>query len=75
VLRPYCLYRSVLLGDLARLAARIVTDGGFRPDDAHRDAPDEEQTHPIEEVGARLRALMPFLDPVRVTPDGESRRD
>jgi hypothetical protein len=31
-LRPYCLYRRALLGDLARLAARIVTDGGFRPD-------------------------------------------
>jgi ketol-acid reductoisomerase len=25
-----------------------------------------EQNHPIEEVGARLRALMPFLDPVTV---------
>jgi hypothetical protein len=31
-LRPYCLYRRALLGDLARLAARILTDGGFRPD-------------------------------------------
>jgi ketol-acid reductoisomerase len=30
-----------------------------------------ERAHPIEEVGARLRALMPFLDPVRVTGDGE----
>lgn len=29
-----------------------------------------EQTHPIEEVGARLRELMPFLNPVRITPDG-----
>jgi len=29
-----------------------------------------EQTQPIEEVGARLRELMPFLDPVRITPDG-----
>lgn len=27
-LRPYCLYRRALLGDLARLAARIVTAGG-----------------------------------------------
>ena len=26
-LRPYCLYRRTLLGDLARLAARIVTAG------------------------------------------------
>ena len=26
-LRPYCLYRRALLGDLARLAARIVTAG------------------------------------------------
>ena len=31
-LRPYCLYRRALLGDLARLAARVVTDGDFRPD-------------------------------------------
>jgi ketol-acid reductoisomerase len=30
-----------------------------------------ERHHPIEEVGARLRALMPFLDAVRVTPEGE----
>jgi ketol-acid reductoisomerase len=29
-----------------------------------------EQTHPIEQVGARLRELMTFLDPVRITPDG-----
>jgi hypothetical protein len=31
-LRPYCLYRRALLGDPARVAARIVTAGGFRPD-------------------------------------------
>jgi ketol-acid reductoisomerase len=29
-----------------------------------------EQTHPIEQVGARLRELMPFLNPVRITPAG-----
>lgn len=29
-----------------------------------------EQRHPIEQVGARLRDLMPFLHPVRITPDG-----
>jgi ketol-acid reductoisomerase len=29
-----------------------------------------EQTHPIEEVGARLRELMSFLDHVRIKPDG-----
>jgi ketol-acid reductoisomerase len=29
-----------------------------------------EQEHPIEQVGARLRAMMPFLDPVTVKPDG-----
>ncbi len=28
-----------------------------------------ERTHPIEEVGARLRSMMPFLDPVTVTPE------
>jgi ketol-acid reductoisomerase len=27
---------------------------------------DRERHHPIEEVGARLRALMPFLDPVEI---------
>ena len=31
----------------------------------------EERGHKIEEVGARLRALIPFLDPVTVTPEGE----
>jgi ketol-acid reductoisomerase len=29
--------------------------------------------HPIEQVGARLRALMPFLDAVTVTPEGDVR--
>jgi ketol-acid reductoisomerase len=30
-----------------------------------------ERTHPIEEVGARLRGMMTFLDPVTVTAAGE----
>jgi len=29
----------------------------------------KEQEHPIEKVGARLRDMMPFLDPVHVRPD------
>jgi ketol-acid reductoisomerase len=29
----------------------------------------KEQEHPIEKVGARLRDMMPFLDPVKVRPD------
>src|SRR5271170_7105482 len=29
-----------------------------------------EQTHPIEQVGGRLRELMSFLNPVRITRDG-----
>jgi ketol-acid reductoisomerase len=29
-----------------------------------------EQAHQIEQVGARLRAMMPFLNPVTVRPDG-----
>ena len=29
-----------------------------------------EQDHQIEQVGARLRAMMPFLNPVTVRPDG-----
>ena len=30
-----------------------------------------EQEHPIEQVGARLRAMMPFLDPVTIKPGGQ----
>ena len=33
----------------------------------------EERAHPIEQVGERLRALMPFLEPLTVTPEGELR--
>jgi ketol-acid reductoisomerase len=29
-----------------------------------------EQEHQIEQVGARLRSMMPFLNPVTVRPDG-----
>jgi len=29
-----------------------------------------EQQHPIEQVGAQLRDMMPFLNAVRITPDG-----
>ena len=29
-----------------------------------------EQEHPIEEVGAELRRMMPFLKPVTIRPDG-----
>jgi ketol-acid reductoisomerase len=35
---------------------------------------EREQAHPIEEVGARLRAMMPFLHPVTVTPQGTASR-
>jgi ketol-acid reductoisomerase len=31
----------------------------------------EERAHVIEQVGARLRSMMPFLDPVTVTADGD----
>ena len=34
----------------------------------------EERKHAIEEVGGRLRAMMSFLDPVEVTPEGEVRK-
>jgi ketol-acid reductoisomerase len=30
-----------------------------------------EQEHLIEKVGARLRSMMPFLDPVTIKPDGQ----
>ena len=33
-----------------------------------------ERSHVIEEVGARLRAMMPILDAVTVTPEGDGRR-
>ena len=32
----------------------------------------KEQTQLLEEVGARLRGLMPFLDPVTIRPDGQA---
>jgi ketol-acid reductoisomerase len=32
----------------------------------------KEQEHPIERVGARLRAMMPFLDPVTVQPQEQN---
>jgi len=34
----------------------------------------EERSHQIEEVGEKLRAMMPFLDAVTVTPEGEVKR-
>ncbi len=34
----------------------------------------EERAHGIEEVGARLRSMIPFLDAVTVTPEGEVKR-
>jgi ketol-acid reductoisomerase len=33
----------------------------------------EERGHKIEEVGAKLRAMIPFLDAVTVTPEGDVR--
>jgi len=33
-----------------------------------------ERSQKLEEVGARLRAMMPFLDAVEVTPDGDVKR-
>ncbi|HSY98814.1 MAG TPA: ketol-acid reductoisomerase [Terriglobales bacterium] len=33
-----------------------------------------EQSHPIEQVGGRLRELMSFLDPVRIGPDGNPEK-
>jgi ketol-acid reductoisomerase len=33
-----------------------------------------ERCHPIEQVGARLRPMMSFLDAVEVTPDGEVKK-
>jgi ketol-acid reductoisomerase len=34
-----------------------------------------ERTHPIEKVGSELRAMMPFLDPVNVAPEGEALQE
>jgi ketol-acid reductoisomerase len=31
----------------------------------------EERSQPIEDVGAKLRAMIPFLDSVVVTPEGD----
>jgi ketol-acid reductoisomerase len=32
----------------------------------------EEQEHPVEQVGTKLRAMMPFLDPITVRPDEQA---
>ena len=32
----------------------------------------KEQSQVLEQVGVKLRAMMPFLDPVTVRPDGVS---
>jgi ketol-acid reductoisomerase len=65
--------------EMAKLLAEI-RDGSFakrwiaenekkRPEyEALRKA---DQNHQIEQVGANLRAMMPFLDPVKVTPEGD----
>jgi ketol-acid reductoisomerase len=34
----------------------------------------EERSHLIEQVGEKLRAMMPFLDAVTVTPEGEVKK-
>jgi len=34
----------------------------------------EERAHVIEEVGARLRSMIPFLDAVTVTPEGDVKK-
>jgi ketol-acid reductoisomerase len=34
----------------------------------------EQREHLLEQVGGRLRALIPFLDPVTVTPEGDLSR-
>ena len=34
----------------------------------------KERAHPIEKVGAQLRGMMPFLDPVTVSEDGATVR-
>ena len=33
---------------------------------------EREQQHPVEQVGARLRAMMPFVNPVAITPSGDA---
>ncbi len=52
-------------GDYAR--RWIDENEGGRPEFSARRA--REQAHPIEEVGRRLRAMMPFLDAREVEPD------
>ncbi len=33
----------------------------------------QEQSHPIEKVGAKLRSMMPFLNPVTIQPDEQGQ--
>jgi len=61
---------EIIDGTYAR--AWIAEDRAGRPSfSATRQA---EQHHPIEEVGARLRAMMPFLDAVTIAPEPQAQR-
>ena len=40
------------------------------PPEVQRNTRTKEQDQQLEQVGAKLRAMMPFLDPVTVRPDG-----
>ena len=53
---------------LRRAAGSPRTRRGGRTSRPRRKA---EREHPIETVGAELRGMMPFLDAVAVTPEGD----
>ncbi len=50
--------------------AWIAENAAGRP--AFNATREREQAHPIEHVGARLRAMMPFLDPVTARPQEQN---
>ena len=71
-----------VIGDAVRAAMRAVLDDIRSGDFARRWIAENAQgrpwfeaqrrraaTHPIEEVGRRLRAMMPFIEPVEVDPE------
>jgi ketol-acid reductoisomerase len=62
---------------LAEIRSGVYAEKWIKENEAGRPWFDEtrakERQHPIERVGEKLRAMMPFLDAVTVTPEGDVR--
>jgi ketol-acid reductoisomerase len=62
---------------LAEIRSGAYAEGWIKENEAGRPWFDatraKERQHPIERVGEKLRAMIPFLDAVTVTPEGDVR--